>query len=90
MKLFSIIIFLLFLTIPFISNAQEKCKTNYECSDSPYCGDDMTCFCSEGICKYGPGPTISNSSNSSNSSISSKNNTNTTLSLSLRGSYDIN
>ena len=75
MKLYSIIIFILFLSVPFISNAQEKCKTDYACRDSPYCGDDMTCFCSEGICKYGPGPTISNISN---------------ISLSLRGSYDIN
>jgi hypothetical protein len=76
MRIYPIIIFLLFLTIPFISNAQEKCKTNYDCRDSPYCDDGMTCFCSEGICKYGPGPTIS------------KNNTDITLSL--RGSYGIN
>ena len=56
MKLFSII---LFATI-FISNAQEKCQTNYICRDSPYCGDDMTCICSEGICKYGSGNISSN------------------------------
>ena len=66
-KLFSII---LFATI-FISNAQDKCKTDYTCRYSPYCGDDMTCFCSKGICKYGP-PQISNIS---------KNNIN----ISLRG-----
>ena len=84
MKLYSIIIFMLFSNF-FISNAQEKCKTDYICRDSPYCGDDMTCFCSEGICKYGPGPIISKISNISNIS---KNNTNVTLSL--RGSYDIN
>ena len=75
MKLFSISVFILFSNL-FISNAQEKCKTDYTCRDSKYCGDDMTCFCSKGICKYGPGPTIS------------KNNTNITLSL--RGSYGIN
>jgi hypothetical protein len=80
MKLYSIIIFILFLSVPFISNAQEKCKTDYACRDSPYCGDDMTCFCSEGICKYGPGPVISNISKTI-----SKNNTNATLSL--RGRY---
>jgi len=79
MKLYSIIVLLLFLAIPFILNAQEKCKKDYTCRDSPYCGDDMTCFCSEGICRYGPGPTISNIS---------KNNTNITLSL--RGSDGIN
>ena len=55
-------IFILFSNL-FISNAQEKCKTDYICRDSPYCGDDMTCFCSEGICKYGPGPNVSNISN---------------------------
>lgn len=60
MKLYSIIIFILFLSVPFISNAQEKCKTDYTCCDSPYCGDDMTCFCSDGICKYEGGPVISN------------------------------
>ena len=65
-KLFSII---LFATI-FISNAQDKCKTDYTCRYSPYCGDDMTCFCSKGICKYGPGPQISNiSKNSINISL---------------------
>ena len=80
MKLYSIIIFLLFLSIPFISNAQEKCKKDYTCRDSSYCGDDMTCFCSDGICKYGPGPVISNISKTI-----SKNNTNVTLSL--RGRY---
>ena len=78
MKLFSIIVVLLFSNI-FISNAQEKCKTDYTCRDSKYCGDDMTCFCSKGICEYGPGPTISKIS---------KNNTNITLSL--RGRYIIN
>lgn len=72
MKLYSIIIFLSF---PFISNAQEKCNTDYTCRDSPYCGDDMTCFCSNNVCEYESGPLIS------------KNNTNITLSL--RGSYDI-
>ena len=85
MRIYSIILFLLFLTIPFISNAQEKCKTKYDCRDSPYCGDDMTCFCSEGICKYGPGPIISNISNISNISKS-----NTDITLSLRGSYSMN
>lgn len=81
MKLFSIIVFILFSKF-FISNAQEKCKTDYICRDSPYCGDDMTCFCSKGICKYGGGIMISNISNIS------KNNINITLSL--RGSYGIN
>ena len=76
MKLYSIIIFILFLSVPFISNAQDKCKTDYTCRDSPYCGDDMTCFCSNGVCTYGPGPVIS------------KNNTNVTFSF--RGSHIIN
>ena len=49
MKLFSILIFLI---IPFISNAQEKCKSDYICRDSKYCGDDMSCVCLNGICKY--------------------------------------
>ena len=71
-----------------ISNAQEKCKTDYTCRDSPYCGDDMTCFCSKGICKYGPGPVNSNISNVSNvSNISNISNNNTNVTLSLRGSY---
>ena len=55
MKLFSI---LLFIINSLISNAQEKCNSNYICRNSSYCGDDMTCFCSNGICKYGPGPII--------------------------------
>lgn len=75
MTLYSIIVFILFSNF-LISNAQEKCKTDYTCRDSSYCGDDMTCFCQEGICKYGGG------------SVISKNNTNVTLSL--RGSYGIN
>ena len=83
MKLFSIIVFILFLSVPFISNAQEKCNTDYTCRDSPYCGDDMTCFCSEDICKYGPDHVISNISKTI-----SKNNTNATVSL--RGSYGVN
>ena len=73
MKLYLSFVSLLFLLCSFISNAQEKCKTDYMCRDSPYCGDDMTCFCSRGICNYGPGLTIL------------KNNTN--INLSLRGSY---
>ena len=81
MILYSIIVFLLFSKF-FISNAQEKCKTDYTCRDSSYCGDDMTCFCSEGICKYESGPIISKILNIS------KNNTN--IALSLRGSYGIN
>ena len=70
MKLLS---FFLFLTIPFISKAQDKCISDYICKDSKYCGDDMTCFCSNGICKYGPGPIskISKISNISNISIGS-------------------
>ena len=71
MKLFSIIVFILFSNI-FISNAQEKCKADYTCRDLPYCGDDTTCFCSKGICKYGAAPISSNIS---------KNNIN----ISLRG-----
>ena len=86
MKLYSIIIFLLFLTIPFISNAQEKCKTDNTCRDSPYCGDDMICFCSEGICKYGPGPTLTNISNHSKHSNHSNH---SNIMLSLRGSNGI-
>ena len=35
-KLFSII---LFATI-FISNAQDKCKNDYTCRYSPYCGEE--------------------------------------------------
>ena len=81
MKLYSIIVFILFSKF-FISNAQEKCKADYICRDSPYCGDDMTCFCSEGICKYEAGPIISN--------ISKISNNNTNVTLSLRGSYGIN
>lgn len=81
MKLFSISVFILFSNF-FISNAQEKCKTDYICRDSPYCGDDMTCFCSKGICKYGGGLVISNISNISNISK-----INTNITLSLRGSY---
>ena len=45
MKLYSKIVFLLFSNL-FISNAQEICNTDYTCCDSPYCGDDMDCFCS--------------------------------------------
>jgi len=71
MKFVSIIIFILFSNL-FISNAQEKCNTDHTCRNSKYCGDDMTCFCSKGICKYGPGPIIT------------KNNTNITLSLRKR------
>ena len=53
MNLFSIIsLFLLFNN----SNAQQRCKSDYICRYSKYCSDDMSCFCSKGICKYGPPP----------------------------------
>ena len=37
---------------------QERCNTTENCRMSQNCGDDMSCNCIYGICRYGPPPNL--------------------------------
>ena len=37
-----------------LCDGQERCIKNENCRMSENCGDDMSCNCIDGICRYGP------------------------------------
>ena len=41
-----------------ICKGQERCITTENCRMSQNCGDDMSCNCIDGICRYGPPPNL--------------------------------